>query len=86
MMKVLGRRVLVRRAEITDSYRGIIIPEKSRAWPQEGTVVAVGDAVDSVKPGDRVVFGRDAGTQVTVDDAVQVQLWERDCMGILGDA
>lgn len=84
-MRVLGRRVLVRRVPIAESSHGIIIPERSRTWPQEGTVVAVGSGVDSVKPGDRVLFGRYAGTHVTMDEAVHVLLWERDLMGVLND-
>lgn len=53
---------------------GVLIPTTGQERPQEGTVIAVGPGTDpaagkvtSVKPGDRVVYGKNAGTLITID-------------------
>ncbi len=73
----LHDRVVVRRIEEDERTRGgIIIPDTAKEKPQEGEVVAVGPgATDEkgqvqpleVKPGDRVLFGKWSGTEVTID-------------------
>lgn len=71
---------------------GIIVPETAKEKPMQGTVLAVGPGrvepgigtvLPSVKDGDRVLFGRYAGTAVTLDDVAVLILREEDCLGIL---
>ena len=94
-MKVrpLQDRVLVKRVEsVTRSAGGIIIPDTAKEKPLEGIVIAVGpgkrnDAGDlvalDVKEGDRVLFGKYAGSEIKVDGEDQMILKESDILGIL---
>ncbi|MBO5753209.1 MAG: co-chaperone GroES [Proteobacteria bacterium] len=94
-MKVrpLQDRVLVKRVESeTRSAGGIIIPDTAKEKPLEGVVIAVGPgkrlengvvvAVE-VKEGDRVLFGKYAGTEIKVDGIDHMILKESDILGIL---
>jgi chaperonin GroES len=91
-IKPLGDRVLVRpdAAEEKTSF-GIIIPDTAKEKPQRGTVVAVGagkveNAVKidmSVKEGDKVLYGKYAGTEITVDGEDLMIMRESDILGIL---
>lgn len=94
-MKVrpLQDRVLVKRVESeTRSAGGIIIPDTAKEKPLEGIVIAVGPgkrlengnivAVE-VKEGDRVLFGKYAGTEIKVDGSDHMILKESDILGIL---
>ena len=75
--KPLHDRVLVRRVESDEKTKGgLIIPDSAKEKPAEGEVVACGEGArkDSgeliamaVKAGDRVLFGKWSGTEVTVD-------------------
>src|SRR3989442_15810563 len=77
-IRPLQDRVIIRRIEEGEQIRGgIIIPDSAREKPQEGEVIAVGAGkkLDSgerlaldVKEGDRVLFGKYAGTEVKLDD------------------
>lgn len=94
-MKVrpLQDRVLVKRVESeTRSAGGIIIPDTAKEKPLEGIVIAVGpgkrldngDVVAvEVKEGDRVLFGKYAGTEIKVDGVDHMILKESDILGIL---
>ena len=82
-MKVLGRRVVIRRAPITDKIGSIYLPERSKQRPQEAEVVAVGPEVESVSPGMRVLIGRYAGVEFTEVGETLVLVWEKDLLGIL---
>lgn len=78
----LGTRVLLRRPPITAKIGLIEIPDKYRSVPQEGTVVAIGPGVSTVKVGDVVLHGRH--NFVEVPGAPDLRLvWERDLMAIL---
>jgi chaperonin GroES len=91
-IKPLGDRVLVRpdAAEEKTSF-GIIIPDTAKEKPQRGTVVAVGTGkVEngvkiemSVKDGDKVLYGKYAGTEITVDGEDLMIMRESDILGIL---
>jgi len=92
----LHDRVVVKRlAETEKTKGGIIIPDTAKEKPMEGEVVAVGPGgrdeagklvpID-VKPGDRVLFGKWSGTEVTIDGAELLIMKESDIMGILSDA
>ena len=89
----LHDRVLVRRIEATEKTKGgIIIPDAAQEKPQEGEIVAVGNgavgddnervALD-VKPGDRVLFAKWGGTEVTVDGEELLIMKESDIMGVI---
>jgi len=70
---------------------GIVIPDTAKEKPQEGKVVAVGEGrreegklipVD-VKRGDRVLFGKYAGTEIKIDGEDHLILREDDVLGII---
>ena len=70
---------------------GIVIPDTAKEKPQEGKVVAVGEGrredgklipVD-VKRGDRVLFGKHAGTEIKIDGEDHLILREDDVLGII---
>ncbi|MBZ5533843.1 MAG: co-chaperone GroES [Acidobacteriia bacterium] len=88
----LGERVLVRRMTETETVRGgIIIPDTAKEKPQEGVVVAVGTGrydkgqhvPMSVKEGDRVLFGKYAGSEIKIDHEDFLILKEEEIFGIL---
>ncbi len=94
-MKVrpLQDRVLVKRVEsLTRSVGGIIIPDTAKEKPLEGVVIAVGPgkynengdrvALD-VAEGDRILFGKYAGTEIKIDGEEHMILKESDILGIL---
>ena len=89
----LHDRVLVRRIEAEEkSAGGIIIPDTAKEKPQEGEVVAVGAGARddsgklvelSVKPGDRVLFGKWSGTEVKIDGEELLIMKESDNLGVI---
>jgi chaperonin GroES len=89
----LGDRVAVRRVEEEARTKGgIIIPDTAKEKPQEGEVVAVGPGIwadngqrvaPEVKVGDRVLFGKWSGSEVTVDGEDLLVMKESDILGIL---
>ena len=89
----LHDRVLVRRVEeATKTAGGIIIPDTVAEKPQEGEIIAVGGGVLGddgkrvkldVKKGDKVLFGKWGGTEVTVDGEDLLIMKESDIMGII---
>lgn len=90
----LGDRVVVRRVESEEKTAGgIIIPDTAKEKPSEGEVVAVGAGARDdkgaivaleVKAGDRVLFGKWSGTEVTLDGEELLIMKESDIMGIMG--
>jgi len=89
----LGDRVLVQALEAEETSKsGIIIPDTAKEKPSEGKVIAVGpgrltDDGQRIKPevkkGDRVLYGKYAGTEVTVGDKEYMILRESDILAIL---
>ncbi len=89
----LHDRVLLRRIEQNEKTAGgIIIPDTAQEKPMEGEVIAVGtghinDNGDvrplDVKAGDRVVFSKWAGTEVSIDGEELIVMKESDIIGIL---
>ena len=92
----LHDRVLVKRIEQEDTTRGgIIIPDTAKEKPMQGEVIAVGPGAKNengsitpldVKKGDRVLYGKFAGTEINIDGEDYLVLRESDIMGILEDA
>ena len=91
-IRPLHDRIIVKRIDEGEtSAGGIVIPDTAKEKPQEGEVVAVGDgkvvkgkAVKlSVKPGDRILFGKYSGTEVNVNDEEFLIMREDEVLGIL---
>jgi chaperonin GroES len=89
----LHDRILVQRIEEGEVRRGgLIIPDSAKEKPQEGKVLAVGKGTVAedgkktpldVKAGDRVLFGKYAGSEVTLDGHEYLIMKEEDVLGIL---
>ena len=84
----LHDRVIVRAAAAeTKTAGGIIIPDTAKEKPQRGTVVAVGtgkkDEPMTVKVGDTVLYGKYAGTEITVDNEELLIMRESDILAII---
>ena len=92
-VKPLHDRILVTRIEEKEQKKGgIIIPDSAREKPMEGKVIAVGSGrIEKggkkipleVKVGDRILFGKYAGTEVKLDDKEHVILREDEVLGII---
>ncbi len=92
-IRPLHDRVLVKRLDAKETVKGgIIIPETAQEKPQEGEVIAVGPGKSldddktegmSVKAGDKILFGKYAGTDVKIDDVDYIIMREDDILGIL---
>jgi chaperonin GroES len=92
-IKPLNDRVIVKRVEEEQKTAGgIIIPDTAKEKPQEGEVVAVGPGkLDDdgkrtaleVKEGDRILFGKYAGTEIKIDGEEHIFMREDDILGIL---
>jgi len=92
-LRPLHDRVIVQRVEAEQkSAGGIIIPDTAKEKPQEGRVVAVGpgkrnqagDLIElDVSEGDRVLFGKYAGSEVNIDGEDHVILREDELLGVL---
>lgn len=89
----LHDRILARRVEETETTRGgLIIPDTAKEKPQEGEILAVGTGrltedgkvlpLD-VKPGDRVLFGKYAGTEIILEGDEYLIMREDEILGIL---
>ncbi|MGY3087032.1 chaperonin GroES [Hymenobacter sp. UYAg731] len=92
-MKPLADRVIVRAAAAEEKTKsGIIIPDTAKEKPQRGEVVAVGEGKTSdagaiiapqVKVGDQVLYGKYAGTEITVDGEDLLIMRESDIFAVL---
>jgi chaperonin GroES len=93
-IRPLHDRVLVKRLEPKEetSSGGIIIPDTAKEKPQEGEVVAAGPGkiledgktqAMNVKVGDKILFGKYAGTDVKIDEVDYIIMREDDILGVL---
>jgi chaperonin GroES len=92
----LHDRIVVRRVEEAETSRGgIIIPDSAKDKPQEGEVIAVGKGKSNdegkvhpldVKAGDRILFGKYAGTEIKIDGEDLLIMREEEVLGILNGA
>ena len=95
-IRPLRDRIIVRRIEEQEQQRGgIYIPDTAKEKPQEGEVIAVGNGriLDNgnkveldVKAGDRVLFGKYAGTEIKLDGDEYLILREDDILGVIEGA
>jgi chaperonin GroES len=91
-VRPLHDRIIVKGIDSEETTAGgIIIPDTAKEKPQEGKVVAVGEGrredgkvipVD-VKAGDRVLYGKYAGTEIKVDGEDHLILREDDILGVV---
>jgi chaperonin GroES len=93
-IKPLGDRVVVKPQEAEETTAGgLYIPDTAKEKPQRGTVVAVGPGkvengtkIDmTVSEGDTVLYGKYAGTEITLDDADVLIMRESDILGVVND-
>jgi chaperonin GroES len=92
-IRPLQDRVVVRRINEEEKTRGgIIIPDSAKEKPIEGEVIAVGSGKVTedgklqaleVKKGDRVLFGKYAGTEVKIDNIEHLILREEEILGVI---
>jgi chaperonin GroES len=92
-VRPLADRILVTRVAETEKTRGgIIIPDSAKERPLEGKVIAVGSGKRledgtlvnlDVKVGDRLLFGKYAGTEIKVDGVEHIILREDEVLGII---
>ncbi|NJL19171.1 MAG: co-chaperone GroES [Bdellovibrionaceae bacterium] len=91
--KPMGDRVLVKPLEEQESKKGgIIIPDTAKEKPQEGKIVALGTGKKDedgkviafeVKKGDKILFSKYGGTEVTIDDEKYLIMREDDILGVI---
>jgi len=92
-IRPLNDRIIVRRLEEQEQMRGgLYIPDTAKEKPQEGEVLAVGNgklldngqriAID-LKAGDRILFGKYAGTEIKLDGNEYLILREDDVLGVV---
>ncbi len=87
-IKPLADRVLVRPAEAEEkTSSGIIIPDTAKEKPMEGEVIAVGqgkkDEPLTVKKGDKVLYGKYSGTEITYEGEKYLIMRESDIYAII---
>jgi len=95
IMKIrpLHDRVIVKRSDAEQkTASGIIIPDTAKEKPQEGVVIAVGNGIRKddgalipldVKEGNKVLFGKYAGTEIKIDGEEYLMMKEDDILGII---
>jgi chaperonin GroES len=92
-IRPLGDRILVKRLEEEEKTKGgIIIPDTAKEKPQEGKVIAVGRGKMTeegkvipldLKAGDKILFGKYAGSEVKINGEEHLILREDDVLGII---
>jgi chaperonin GroES len=90
----LADRVVVKAMEEAEQMRGgLYIPDTAKEKPQQGEVIAAGPGrfdekgnrlPMDVKPGDKVLYGKYSGTEVTIDGEQYLILRESDVLAIVG--
>ncbi len=93
-LKPLADRVIVKPSEAEEKTKGgIILPDTAKEKPIEGTIVAIGPGKVSddgkivkpeVKVGDKVLYGKYSGTEVTVEGVEYLIMRESDIFAIIG--
>ena len=93
-VKPLGDRVLIKPLETKDMKKGgIIIPDTAKERPQEGEIIEVGPGritdegkkiTMEVKKGDKVLYGKYSGTEITIEDTEYLIMRESDILAIIG--
>lgn len=94
-IRPLGDRVVVEPLEAEEKTKGgIILPDSAKEKPQEGKVVAVGKGKIGedgkpvpmeIKVGDKVLYGKYSGTEITIEDKEYIILKEEDILAVVED-
>ena len=92
-LKPLGDKVIVEILNAEEKTKGgIVLPDTAQEKPQQGKVIAVGNGKTlssgkvvppSVKPGDRIIFGKYSGNEVEVDENEYLIVNEEDILAIV---
>jgi chaperonin GroES len=92
-IKPLHDRVIVKRIEESDKTAGgLFIPDSAKEKPQEGEVIACGEGkykddgsrqTLDVKAGDRILFGKYSGSEITIDNEELLMMREDEILGII---
>jgi len=92
-IRPLYDRIVVKRIEEQETkIGGLFIPDSAKEKPQEGEVVAVGKGKRledgkvvplDVKPGDRILFGKYSGSEITIDGEELLIMREDEILGVL---
>lgn len=92
-VKPLGDRILIKQVEAEEKTAGgIVIPDTAKEKPQQAEVVAVGEGKKkkdgsviplSVKEGDRVLYGKYSGTEISIEGEDYLIVKEEDILGIV---
>jgi chaperonin GroES len=93
-VKPLADRVVIKPLEEAEQMRGgLYIPDTAKEKPQQGEIVAVGNGKVSddgkridmeLKVGDKVLYGKYSGTEVTIEDGQYLILREADVLAVIG--
>ncbi len=93
-IKPLADRIVIEALEDTEEMRGsLYIPDTAKEKPMQGTVIAMGPGRRSeegeivpieLKVGDRVLYGKYSGTEVTVDGTEFLIIKESDVLAVIG--
>ena len=91
-IKPLGDRILVKPLEAKEQTKGgIVLPDTAKEKPQEGKIVAVGEGKKnnegkviplSVKVGDKILYGKYSGTEISIDDEDYLMVREEDVLAV----
>jgi len=95
-VKPLADRVLVKPLELSENKTpgGIVIPDTAKEKPQEGEIMEVGTGRMTedgkqipmeVKKGDRILYGKYSGTEVTVDGNEYLIMREADILAVVAN-
>jgi len=91
-LKPLGDRVVIKQLEAEETTKsGIVLPSQAKEKPQQAQVVAVGpggvvdgkDVKMEVKPGDKVIYSKYAGTEVKMGDDEYIIVKQSDILAIV---
>ena len=92
-IRPLQDRVIVKRVQEEEKTKGgIIIPDTAKEKPIEGEIIAVGNGKvqedgsvrkPDVKAGDRILFGKYAGTEIKIDGIEHLILREEEVLGVI---
>ena len=92
-LKPLADRVVIKALEETETMRGgLYIPDTAKEKPQQGEIVAVGPGrfekgervPMELKVGQKVLYGKYSGTEVTLDDEEYLIIKESDVLAVIG--
>jgi len=92
-IKPLGDRVLIKPSEEKEKTKGgIVLPDTAKEKPQEGKIVAVGEGRKTedgktipltLKVGDKVLYGKYSGTEITIDGEEYLIMREEDVLAVI---